>query len=144
MGRKTDILRATASLGAFLALVASLSEHASEPAHSFAAELETGWATYYTAESCQREGTSGVWTASGEKYREQSMTCALPHRRFGQTYRVQSLKTGRSVAVRHNDFGPSEKCRRRGVVVDLTPRAFSELGHPLSEGRIKVSVVEIE
>ena len=38
----------------------------------------TGIATYYTAKSCQREGTSGILTASGKRYDETAFTCALP------------------------------------------------------------------
>ena len=33
-------------------------------------EAAEGYATYYTVASCQREGTSGVWTANGERYQE--------------------------------------------------------------------------
>lgn len=105
---------------------------------------ETGWASWYSKKSCQREGTSGVYTASGDLYLEDRMTCALPHRDFHGTYRVTSLATGKSVLVRHNDAGPGRGARARGTIIDLTPAAFSALGHPLSEGRIPVTVEKIQ
>lgn len=110
------------------------------PCQAFSVPTE-GFATYYTVKSCQREGTSGVWTASGERYDERSLTCALPHHRFGKTYKVTSLTTGRSVVVRHTDFGPGRGSQRRGNIIDLTPKAFSELNNGnLKDGRIAVSV----
>src|SRR3990167_10848930 len=39
----------------------------------------SGLLTYYTRTSCQAEGTSGVWTASGSRYDESALTLALPH-----------------------------------------------------------------
>src|SRR3990167_2778882 len=101
---------------------------------------EEGWATYYTEESCKKEGTSGVLTANGERYLEAGMTCALPSRCFGCKVRVTSLTTGKSIILRHNDYGPGKKPRSKGVVVDLTPAAFKALGHSLKEGRIPVEV----
>lgn len=99
-----------------------------------------GWATYYTVESCRAEGTSGVLTASGEIYRESRLTCALPDRRFGRMVKVKSKKTGKTVIVKHTDFGPGKKAIARGVIIDLTPAAFKALGHDLREGRIEVEV----
>lgn len=104
---------------------------------------EQGFATYYTTKSCQREGTSGTRTANGEFYLEDRLTCALPHRDFHGVYRVTSLKTGKSVIVRHNDLGPGLGARRRGVVIDLTPASYLVLGHRLSEGKIAVNVERI-
>lgn len=123
----------------FLALVAILFSTLA----AFPALADTGYATYYTAKSCRREGTSGVWTASGERYDERALTCALPHHRFGGRYRVQSRKTGRVVVVRHSDYGPSRKCQLNGTVVDLTPHAFMALGHSLREGKILVEITEV-
>lgn len=105
---------------------------------------DTGYATYYTAGSCRQEGNSGVLTASGERYDESKLTCALPHRYFGKSYKVTSLTTGRSVVVRHSDYGPGRVPRSKGVVVDLTPAAFKALGHPLSAGKIKVEVTNVD
>lgn len=101
-----------------------------------------GIATFYTVKSCQREGTSGVYTANGERYNEGALTCALRRRDWGGRYRVTNTANGRSVIVRHNDFGPGKGPTKRGVVVDLTPAAFDALGGNRGEtwGEIKVKV----
>lgn len=109
---------------------------------------EDGTASYYTVKSCQREGTSGIWTASGERYNEEALTCALPWRPDGREYMVYSHETGKSVVVRHNDFGPGKGPRRRGVVIDLTPAAwralgFKTLGQRGGRGHIDVSYMEV-
>ena len=106
------------------------------------ADGQEGYATYYTVASCQREGTSGIRTASGRPYRETEFTCALPHRDFGGLYRV-STSRGRSVLVRHTDYGPGKKARLRGVVIDLTPAAFRAIGLRQRDGRGKVTVKRI-
>lgn len=104
---------------------------------------ETGFATYYTVKSCQREGTSGVFTANGEHYDESALTCALPGRRFGAFYAIYGVNTGKSIVVRHNDYGPGKKPRKRGVIVDLTPRAFKEVCGDLKQGKCEVSIQEV-
>jgi len=101
------------------------------------AESDTGKATYYTCESCQREGTSGVYTASGERYDESKLTCALPRRGWGGIYKVTNLDNDLCIYVRHNDFGPGKGPRAKGVVIDLTPAAFQALGGKLKDGIIK-------
>lgn len=87
-----------------------------------------GIATYYTTDSCIKEGTSGVFTASGEPFREQDFTLALPRRDFGKRYRVCNIATGRCAVARHNDIGPGRGPRARGVIADLTPAVFDALG----------------
>jgi rare lipoprotein A len=104
---------------------------------------DAGFATYYTTESCKREGTSGVFTANGERYNEDALTCALPHRAFGKRYEVCRAGTSSCVIVRHNDFGPGKKPRSRGVVVDLSKGAFEKLAK-LSEGKIAITIKEIK
>ena len=100
-----------------------------------------GLASYYTVASCQREGTSGVWTASGEQYYENDLTCALPQRPFGRHYRVCG-KVG-CVTVRQNDYGPGRKPQSRGVIVDLTPRAFLLACGELRQGVCPVTIQEV-
>lgn len=109
-------------------------------------EDRQGIATFYTVKSCQREGTSGVYTASGERYDEGKLTCALRSRDWGGLYRVTNLANGRSVIVRHNDFGPGRKPTARGVIIDLSPKAFDMLGGKRGEtwGEIKVKVERIK
>ena len=96
-----------------------------------AAQVKTtvrGIATWYDQKSCQREGTSGIFTASGERYDETAFTLALPHRNFGKPYRVCNAQTGRCAVARHNDIGPGRGPRARGVIADLTPAVFDALG----------------
>lgn len=106
------------------------------------ARAEEGTASYYTYDSCRREGTSGIFTATGEVYNENSLTCALPNRKmFGKKVRVTNLKTGKSVIVRCNDLGPSKRLVRKGRIIDLSRQAFFILsdGH-LEKGLLKVRV----
>ena len=101
----------------------------------------TGYATYYTVKSCQSEGTSGVYTASGERFDENALTCAMPYpAKFGEKYEVTNPSNGKTIIVQCNDRGPGKKARSRGVVIDLTPAGFSALGSPLATGRFRVSV----
>src|SRR3990167_4079238 len=66
-----------------------------------------GIASYYTTESCQREGTSGVRTANGEVNDEADFTCALRSHHFGDRYQVcVAARPHLCVVVRHNDYGP--------------------------------------
>ena len=51
----------------------------------------TGLATYYTEESCKREGTSGVYTANGEKFDEKALTCAMRSRAWGTKFKVTNV-----------------------------------------------------
>lgn len=106
-----------------------------------------GFATYYTVASCQREGTSGVYTASGERYDESAMTCALPkqvgERKWGREFMVYGHNTGKSVVVRYNDQGPGNGPQSKGVVIDLTPAAFKEVCGDLKQGKCKISYMEV-
>ena len=104
-----------------------------------------GSATYYTKESCQREETSGVLTASGRPYNEAALTCALPFHpveqsKWGKKYRVMNVENGLAILVEHWDYGPGKKARSRGVIIDLTPAAFKALGVDLRRGRVRVRV----
>lgn len=103
----------------------------------------SGDASYYTKASCQMEGTSGVYTASGEHFDEQALTCAVRSHKFGSSYLVYGVKTRRTVVVRHNDFGPGRGPTRKGVVIDLTPRAFEEVCGGLGLGKCQVEVQKI-
>lgn len=107
-----------------------------------------GLASYYTVKSCQAEGTSGVYTATGDRYDEGALTCALPWKPDGKLYMVYAHETGRSVVVRHNDLGPGRGPQRKGVVIDLTPRAWRELGFKTLDakdgrGHVGVSYQEV-
>jgi rare lipoprotein A (peptidoglycan hydrolase) len=57
---------------------------------------------------------------------------------------VVNLKTGVSVIVRCNDLGPGKKARKRGVIIDLTPKAWEMLGlETLDNKKIGVGIVNV-
>jgi len=105
-----------------------------------------GLATYYTADSCVAEGNSGVKTASGKDYDENGMTCAMRSRKWGSKWRVTNLNTKKSIKksiiVTLTDFGPGRGPAARGVIIDLTPKAFQELGGG-KHGEIRVKVERV-
>ena len=109
------------------------------------AHAETGIATWYSVQSTKAEGNTGI-TASGEKLNEASFTAALRSYKFGKRYKVTNLKNGKSIIVKHNDFGPGKKPAKRGVIIDLTPGAFDALGGKRGkfwgEFPVKVEVVK--
>ena len=84
-------------------------------------------ASYYTYESCVREGTSGVWTASGERYNENDFTCASWDYSFGQRLLVTNVGNGRQVIVRVNDRGPAKRLYKKGRIIDLSYAAMCAL-----------------
>lgn len=96
-------------------------------------------ASYYTYESCIREGTSGVFTASGERYNENDLTCAMRSREWGAKYLITNLENNKSVIVRLNDFGPNKKLYNKGRKVDLSKGAFKSIAD-LKKGVIKVKI----
>lgn len=119
-------------------IVLALCLYSCEPARA-----SEGLATYYSTASCKSEGNSGVWTASGERFNEQAMTCALRRRDFGGRYIVYGHKTGRSAVVKHNDFGPGKGPQKRDIIIDLSPAAFLEVCGNLKLGKCEVSVQKI-
>ena len=116
--------------------------------NSSASEEKIGLATYYTTKSCQREGTSGVFTANGERFNEQDFTCAMRSRKWNSRFKVTNLENGKSIEVRTNDYGPNARCAKRGVIIDLTPAGWEALGlKPIGakngRGEVKVKVEEL-
>jgi rare lipoprotein A len=109
---------------------------------SYADYPTQGTASYYTYKSCVREGTSGVWTASGERFNENDLTCALRSRKFGKYYKVTNLANNKSVIVRHNDFGPNKSLYQKGRIIDLSKRAFESIAD-LKQGVIKIKIEKI-
>lgn len=86
-----------------------------------------GIASWYGAES-------GGRTASGERFNPRGLSIAMRSYAFGRQYRV--TYRGRSVVVRHNDFGPAA---RTGRQFDLSRGAAKAL-RLLSRGTGKVCV----
>lgn len=79
--------------------------------------------------------------ADGTAFDEDSFTCAMRHREFGYYYRVTNLSNGKSVIVKHADYGPARKYRgkRLNRLIDLSKAAFKEIAD-LKSGVIKVRV----
>jgi rare lipoprotein A len=99
-------------------------------------------ASYYTYKSCIREGTSGVWTASGERYDENDLTCAMRSREWGTRYKITNLDNQKSVIVRLNDFGPNKKLWKKGRKCDLSKGAFQKIAN-LKDGVIRVKIEKV-
>lgn len=83
-----------------------------------ARELERGHASWYGAQFHGRR------TASGENYDKYALTAAHKTLPFGTIVRVRSLKLGREVDVRINDWGPFSP----GRVIDVSQAAAEALG----------------
>ncbi|HOX55178.1 MAG TPA: septal ring lytic transglycosylase RlpA family protein [Candidatus Omnitrophota bacterium] len=84
------------------------------------------------------------FNADGSRFDENALTCAMRSRDFGKYYKVTNTQNGRSVIVRHRDFGPAQKYKGRKLnrVMDLTRAAFQEIAD-LDIGVIQVEIEEI-
>ena len=106
------------------------------------ADLPTrGQASFYTIESCHREGTSGI-TASGQPLNDGALTCALPsHYYIGKRIRVTNTATGKTVTVTCTDYGPNAHLvYEHNRIIDLSRAAFKKIAN-LEDG---IAQVEIE
>ena len=108
----------------------------------FCAVCHAEEASYYTRESCRREGTSGTFTASGEIYNEDAKTAAMWGVPFNTRVKVTNLNNHKSVIVRINDRGPAKRLVRRGRVIDLSKGAFLKIAS-LRQGIIRNVKVEV-
>jgi rare lipoprotein A len=88
-----------------------------EPALDKIVATQSGQASWYGIEG-------GPETASGERYNPSGLTAAHRTLPFGTKVRVTSLKTGKTVTVRINDRGPSN--RRR--IIDVSAGAAEVIG----------------
>jgi rare lipoprotein A len=90
-----------------------------------------GVASYYTVAS------SGPVTASGERFSDHELTCAMRDGVFGEYYLVVG-ENGRSVVVKLNDRGPFVDDR----VLDLSKAAMKQLD-AVDQGLIHVSIYRL-
>jgi rare lipoprotein A (peptidoglycan hydrolase) len=102
------------------------------------AHAEPITASYYTVESCAREGTSGIM-ANGYPLRDDLLACASWDYGFSTILRVTNINNGRSVIVYVADRGPAKKLYKKGRKIDLTKRAFEQIA-PLCDGVIPVKI----
>lgn len=96
-------------------------------------------ASWYSTRSCKSEGTSGIFTASGARFDENSFTCASPNLPFGSRLKITNLKNKKSIVVTVTDRGPTKRLVKKGRVIDLAKGAFKAIA-PLSDGVIPVKV----
>ena len=102
------------------------------------AEVRRGTASWYSAASCQREGTSGIM-ANGRRLDDEAYTAASWDYPFGTNLRVCAPVYRTCADVEVTDRGPARGLYRRGRVLDLSRAAFLRLA-PLSRGVIEVTV----
>ena len=101
------------------------------------ASANLGEVSFYTKASAKREGTSGEYTASGERFHENRQTCAHPNLPFGTILKVTNPKNGIWIYCRVNDRGPSAWTKR---ALDLTPKGFKLLKIPQKQGIAKLDI----
>ena len=116
------------------------------------ATATVGLASWYSRESCRREGTGGkqILMANGRPLDDAAMTCALwltnsagmPRYPDGRVVTVRNVADGTTVCVAWTDNGPGRVPRSRGVIVDLSKAAMLRLAGPegLRAGRVRVEV----
>lgn len=85
----------------------------------------------------------GSLTASGERLKENSLTCAMRKKDYGKYYMVCSRDSDRCVVVKHNDFGPRKRLFRQGRIIDLSHKAFDRLANHKT-GLIDVVVLKAD
>jgi len=117
--------------------------------------VREGWATWYSRQSCRREGTGGkrILMANGQPLNDQALTCALwitnklggPLKPDGRLVKISRAGSSRTLTVAWTDNGPGRVPRSRGVVCDLTPAAMLALAGPagIKAGRVAVRLEEI-
>lgn len=106
------------------------------------ARAEEGTASWYSVESCLREGTSGIM-ANGEALDDNKLTCAMWGVPFGTRLLVTNLANGKKIIVVVKDRGPSKRLYKKGRIVDLSKLAFSRIAE-LKRGLIQVSVEVVQ
>jgi len=105
------------------------------------AQAQTGTASYYTVESCKKEGTSGIM-ANGKELDDNAKTVASWDYKFGTVLLVKNLENGKTVRVMVSDRGPARRLYRMGRIVDLSRAAFSAIADP-RKGVIRIEIKEL-
>lgn len=98
-----------------------------------------GRASWYSYESCRKEGSNGRITASGKRFNENDYTVAIWNFAFGTKLKVTNLSNGLSVEVVVTDRGPAKRLVRQGRIIDLSKAAFAKIAD-LKVGIITVKV----
>lgn len=108
----------------------------------FAKEMQIGYASWYSLESCKREGTTGIM-ANGKELRDDLFTCASWDWPFNTRLLVRNLANGKEVIVIVSDRGPAKRLYNKGRIIDLSKASFSKIAN-LKEGIIKVKIEPVK
>ena len=130
--QRITLLAMLVVLGLVLVLVLLGSAHAAV----------VGEASWYSVESCKREGTWQKWggrMANGEIFDDTRLICAAWDFAFKTRLRITNLENGKTVIVEVSDRGPSKRLYRQGRILDLSKGAFAQIAS-LKQGVIKVKV----
>lgn len=103
---------------------------------------QTYTASWYSVESCKREGTwqkYGGKMANGKEFKNDRLTCASWDHPFGTLLGITNTHNGKSVVVEVSDRGPAKRLYRMGRVIDLSKRAFSKIAS-LEQGVIPIQI----
>lgn len=97
------------------------------------------------ADTASWYGTTGSreFTASGERFNENALTAASWRYPFGTELKVTNIRNGKSVVVRVNDRGPAKRLVKKGRVIDLSRKAFSQI-EDLRTGIVNIKVEVIK
>ena len=102
---------------------------------------QTLTASYYSVESCRREGTSGIM-GNGYPLRDDLLVCASWDFPFNSLLRITNINNGKSVIVYVGDRGPAKKLYRQGRTIDLSVRAFQQIAD-LRDGVMEIQVEQL-
>lgn len=102
------------------------------------AKAEQTEASWYSQESCKREGTSGI-CANGEVFNDEKLICASWDYPFGTRLKVKNQQTGAEVIVLVIDRGPAKKLYKKGRKIDLSKSAFNKIAS-LKQGLVRVTI----
>ncbi len=100
-------------------------------------EAREGLASYYS------DWFNGRLTASGTIFSNSDLVAAHPTYPFGSVVRVINLRNKRSIDLRIVDRGPAPAIHARGVIIDVSRAAASQLGF-ITAGRTRVRVEVLE
>ena len=98
-------------------------------------------ASWYSVESCLREGTSGIM-ANGRKLDDTKFTAASWDYPFKTRLRITNCRSNKSVIIEITDRGPSKRLVKKGRVIDLSRAAFAYLVG--GEQNLKIGVIPIK
>ena len=103
--------------------------------HHLLRTVQKGKASWYS----EQDPGINKHTANNEVFNDRGLTAAMWEVPFNQMVRVTNLENGKSVIVRINDRGPHKRFVRKGRIIDLSKKAFSNIA-PLRRGLIPIQL----